>query len=194
MLIMIVYFVFCSLVVEMHSNIGWCPRRHSTFRSTIYRRYSRRDIRRGAGCRRGRITTVGIGRNKRSFSRLGRELHPARVPPFPSFFTPFPTYPFARTGIGFDGTRKSSATSREISRWMLKVPRNKSGSQCSGTTTMTNRRVRQVLPLLTIREGRSPRVLSVREINSLRNSRANFSSRRAKRFADIYTREYLSAR
>lgn len=52
---------------------------------------------------------------------------------------------------------------------------------------MTNRRVRQVLPLLTIRERRSPRVLSVREINSLRNSRANFSSRRAKRFADIYT-------
>lgn len=109
-------------------------------------------------------------------------------------FHPIPHLPLRSDGGRFRRSRKSSATSREISRWMLKVPRNKSGSQCSGTTTMTNRRVRQVLPLLTIREGRSPRVLSVREINSLRNSRANFSSRRAKRFADIYTREYLSAR
>lgn len=134
----------------MRSNIGSCSRRHSTFRSTIYRRYSRRDICRGAGCRRGRITTVGIGRNKRSFSRLERELHPAVF----LHFLPFsPPSPLPLRSDGFRRSWKSSATSREISR-MLKAPRIKVervSTQCSRTMTMTNRRVGQVLPLLTIR-------------------------------------------
>lgn len=128
----------------MRSNIGSCSRRHSTFRSTIYRRYSGRDICRGAGCRRGRITTVGIGRNKRSFSRLEMFLH----------FLPFsPPPPLPLRSDGFRRSWKSSATSREISR-MLKAPRIKVervSTQCSRTMTMTNRRVGQVLPLLTIR-------------------------------------------
>lgn len=72
-----------------------------------------------------------------------------RVPPFPSFFSS--SLPLRSDG--FRRSWKSSATSREISR-MLKAPRIKVervSTQCSRTMTMTNRRVGQVLPLLTIR-------------------------------------------
>lgn len=89
-------------------------------------------------------------KKKRSFSRLERELHPAVF----LHFLPFsPPPPLPLRSDGFRRSWKSSATSREISR-MLKAPRIKVervSTQCSRTMTMTNRRVGQVLPLLTIR-------------------------------------------